>query len=643
MYHGLRSDLWLIYRTLSYIRFSLNGDTKLQTKVLRSLERFFDVLKSAEEVRNALNTDADTDDASPMALATTLSCNPTLFSNFKVCDEETLNFLAENYNITPPKQPYSILTSLFSDLGITDFSDLSTKLDAIKSDLNGSGALLQFFIPQNYDHIFYLSEAYGVPARHRDGSMITNNKEGMINLYNCNEGYFCKLCSLIQTRLHLNIASIEGLEVFDYFADSNILLEDIDRKIAEAVHPILESVGLHSIRNTSAYREPTLLQNITRGLLSLPKEDMLPEISESEKAVLSLDLIALKKLCKNNRDLLTEISTLLPGRLEEIHLTCPMLKALTTIPNWYLKEASGDTDKYIDFLDILRKRIDVYNYANEIMPPSRKKETLIQKYVLNKEIPISGKSGMNFVYLFATIEGIDANFLKVVLEYSIQGNIQEENITKAINIFEKNQLTRKQKTALLAAATCESINTDENLNVLLDFIGYFVSSESEIWERKDLIFHIFTSCNTLDIAKALLKYCDSGYEDYSVYNDSWGVGNLKNNFYEKIKNINILYNEISKMKPDWPLDLVVDLAYEIDLYGDSNVKKEKLLKLVESCPDGNDNLLQQMLLKKRTGGYELTVEIVLEAYINNLTIEQCGLALAMISKFPASRIDSSLK
>jgi hypothetical protein len=639
MYHGLRSDLWLIYRTLSYIRFSLNGDTDLQTKVLRSLERFFDVLNSAEAVRNALKTDANTDDESPMALATTLSCNPTLFSNYKVAEEETLSFLAKSHNVNPPKHPYSILTSLFSDLGITDIRDLYTQLGEIKQDLNGSGALLQFFIPKNYGHIFYLSEAYGVPASHKDKRIIEDNKEGMSNLYDCNEEYFSKSYSRIQTRLHLNIANVEGLEVFDYFADGSIRRKKIDRKIADAVDPILESLGLHSIRNTSAYREPTLLQNITRGLVGLSSEDMLPEISESEKAVLSLDLIALKKLCINNPDSLKELNVILPGRLEKIHVTSPVLKALTTIDDDYLKEASGDVDKFIDFIDILEERIDVYNYANEIMPSSHRKEGLIRQYILNKEKRISGKSGMNFVYFYA-VDNVHAYFLAEVLEYfnSIQGKVEEENIAKIIEICEKNELTGKQKYAILAASTCENIDVSKNLDNLLKFVDCFLSSEVEIWEKRDLLFNIFISCDTLDQAKELVKYWDSGYSDYGIYNNF-----IEKDFHSQINNIKRLFGEISKRKTDWPLDLVVDLAYEIDLYGGSKPKEEELLRLVESCPDDNYNLLKQMLLKKITGEYELTVEIVLQAYKNNLTLEQCELALAIIDKLSLRKVESVVK
>lgn len=693
MYHGVRSSIWLMYRVLSHIRYRLNNDPILETKVLRSLERFFDVLISAQDVRDAMISGLIQNDEHADALSTTISCNPTLFSNFGIHEEETLWFFSSNKNFKEPRNLNEIVNSLFLELGVYVDKNVFEKLQHINDSINGSGAMLQFFVPKEAHHLFYLSEAFGKPAKSRDNKVITDNKEVMDKLLNYDKNYFDSWLPInqVQTRLHLNIAHIDGIKINDYFANSNISLEYIDRQIADAIDPLLESLGRHSITNTSAYREPILLQKISRELLELSSNDMAQEMSQSERAVLSNDLVALKAYFINNRGLIKDFTVIDPGYMRKMIISKEQLETLILIDDTYL-DARHRKSTLMNSLSMFERNLNWYNYAKKKMPSSPERDNFIVNFVFNPLFMSTLKPGKMEILTDFYSAGKIGRLLQDSTFIADFTNIPEQTIKKVIEICIDHKLNIKEKMAVLGAAKSgvninnniliEAIKNIANISDRFDysksvlnapFIKKIIDKHGDkkfndlcddLRSNADVIDLIpaYAICSTTDRARALLKYFLSEQNRHRFY--SWelyynmSLEDISNNidkidekyvpyfnpYEQNIRTFKEYCEFIENVKDGLPAELVVGLAHELTLM--KGVNEELLAELTRECLlkgfDDNHALLLSMLEEKRALESFSTPELVLKAYKNDLTLEQFKLASLICEKYWNFSVDDVL-
>lgn len=348
MYHGMRSDIWLMYRALSYIRYRLDAAPHLQTNVLRSMESNFDAYESAKKCQDKLYESGN--DVSEEFFLTILSCNPTLFSNYKEDGENTLDFFAKNFNfaLLTSEKVQSILTYTLQQLGIKNSKDIFTVLNSI--DFKGAGALLQFFVPRKDHRHFYISEAFGKPVCDGEKKLF-KTKAAMNALASLNEkaGFYSLSQGLlplnaIQTRLHLDIANNKNLIVNSYFANETINLKEIDAKIAQALDPYLATIAKNSVTNTSVYRNQTLFQSIMRDGLQLDQSDMDEENSELELLIKNKNFIDLKKYLLIHQELLGgfsfNIKSINYGD-KNIYITSKQIKVFLDLEDYYVDKVSN--------------------------------------------------------------------------------------------------------------------------------------------------------------------------------------------------------------------------------------------------------------------------------------------------------------
>lgn len=291
LYHGLQSIVWFNFHALSYLRCMFDRKP-LQTTVLRSLDSFFDKFPTPNDLLNYVI--GGNNNYSEGYKEAGLSVNPSLFSNLSDSNDSTLLYFMKGKSARPPHDPWSPLSTLFTEMGLPGKDELIYTLRGIY-DSNGIaqvGCLLQlFFDPRDADYICYPSATLGAPLKTRQGLVFRNAR---LALEAVKQGSHIDTVAGIfelQFRLHADIHN-RSLVVRDYFSDGNQdRLGKLDMEIQQALQHHLFDALRGLIYNNKVYgKPPAVLVGLRQALNIRPHElaskNSLVEIAVKDESAL---------------------------------------------------------------------------------------------------------------------------------------------------------------------------------------------------------------------------------------------------------------------------------------------------------------------------------------------------------------------